>query len=211
MKLKHIALLFATTGTLLLYLLSTLTQPTIIALDQISNFEGKQITTEGVVSDYYSTKYGSQMITIKNNNTSAIVFLEDALEIEFGDIIQVTGPVQKYNDDFEIIVENIRDLKIICKWNNISFPVWQLAENPTRYEGLNVNISGIVDSVFDTYFHLKDTIKNNALLVFYYSNSFIYPGKEVSVSGKFLFDEETLRYKLIISEENHGVFLKAGE
>jgi len=101
MKLKHFSLIFAITGTLFLYYLSTLIEPMISYLIEISNFEGKQITTKGVVSEYYTAKYGSHMITIKNNNTSAVVFLESEIELEYGDFIQVTGLLQKYKENRE--------------------------------------------------------------------------------------------------------------
>ena len=43
-----------------------------------------------------------------------------------------------------------KDIKILEKWKNTPFPVWQLAQQPTKYLGLNVNVSGRVDAVFDT-------------------------------------------------------------
>jgi DNA/RNA endonuclease YhcR with UshA esterase domain len=208
MKLKHIAVIFALTGTLFLYFISILSQPAIIKLDQISNFDGKQVTATGVVAEYYTTQYGSQLITIRDENLSVTVFLEEEVDLEYGDRIQATGQVQKYKETWEIMVENIKDIKILEKWQNTSFPVWQLAQNPTKYLGLNVNVSGIVDAVFDKYFHLKDIENNNTLLVFYNAKPFLYRGETVFVSGKFLFDEQNLRYILVVSEDEHGVFLK---
>jgi DNA/RNA endonuclease YhcR with UshA esterase domain len=210
MRLKHIAVIFALTGTLFLYFVSTLSQPTIVQLNQISKFDGKQVTITGTVAEYYTTQYGNQLITVRENNVSVIVFLEEEIDLEYGDKIQATGQVQKYKGEWEVIVENIKDMKILEKWKNTSFPVWQLAQWPTKYLGLNVNVSGRVDAIFDTYFHLKDIDNNNTLLVFYATNPFLYRGETVFVSGKFLFDEQNLRYILTISEDNHGVFLKTG-
>jgi DNA/RNA endonuclease YhcR with UshA esterase domain len=211
MRLKHFAVMFALTGTLLLYFISTLAQPTIIKLDQIPKFEGKNVIATGIVAEYYTTQYGSQLITIREYNTSVTVFLEGEVDLEYGDKIQAIGQVQKYEETWEIIVENIKDIKILEKWKNVSFPVWQLAQRPTKYLGLNVNVSGWVDAVYDKYFHLKDAENNNTLLVFYNTNPFLYSGKSVFVSGKFLFDEQNLRYILVVSEEGHGVFLKTEE
>lgn len=205
------SLIFAITGTLVLYFLSTLTQPIIISLQEVPVYEGKQVVTEGVVTEYYETQYKNQLITIKENNSTAIVFLEEAIHVEYGDTIQATGKVQKYKDKLEIITENKKDVKILQKWTNISFPLWQLAQNPTQYLGINVNITGQVDAVFDDYFQLKDNKNNNMLIVFFNTNPFLYRGKNVFVCGKFLFDEQTFRYILVVSEEKHGVFLKMGE
>jgi hypothetical protein len=208
MKLKHLAVVFALTGTFLLYFISTLVQPTTIKLEQIPSFEDKRVIATGIVAEYYTTQYGSQLITIRDENFSVTVFLEGEVDLEYGDKIQAAGQVQKYKDAWEIIVENIKDIKILEKWKNTSFPVWQLAQRPTKYLGLNVNVSGWVDAVFDNYFYLKDIENNNTLLVFYNANPFLYRGKSVFVSGKFLFDEQNLRYVLVVNEEEHGVFLK---
>ena len=207
MKLKHFSLIFSTTGVLLLYLLSTLSNPASIELSEISKHEGKKITTEGIVTDYHTTTYNNQIITIKNNNTSAIVFLEGETYVEYGDLIEATGKVQKYEGEWEIVVGDVRFIKILRKWNNFSFPLWQLAENPERYEELNVKVTGYIDLVYDTYFYLIDEDDSYSLLVFYnfLEQDVLTPGKKVSVSAKFYFDENDLRYKLEVGEENHGV------
>jgi len=208
MKLKHISIVFATTGTIFLYFLSTLVQPCAINLEEISNYDGKQISTIGTVTDYYETQYGNQIITINRNNSTAVVFLEKPMLVEYGDEISVMGQVQKYKEAWEIIVENEKAVKILQKWSNISLPIRYLAQNPVRYLGLNVNITGQIDAVFEEYLQIKDKENNNTLIVFINTNPFLYKGKEVFVLGKFLFDEETFRYFLVVSEDNHGIFLK---
>ena len=213
MKLKHFPLIFSTIGVILLYLLSTLSNPAIIELSELSKYEGKKITANGTVIDYYTTTYTSQIITIENNNTRAIVFLEGEASVEYGDIIEVTGKVQKYKGEWEIVVDDVHFIKILRKWNNISFPLWQLAENPERYEDLNVNVTGFIDLVYDNYFYLIDEDNTHSLLVFYTSigQNFLHPGKKVSVAAKFYFDEEDLRYKLSIGEENHKITFLSDE
>jgi len=210
MNLKRISILFATLGTLFLYFLSILSEPVIVNIEDLPKYEGKKVTTKGIVSDYFTTKYASQMITIRGNNFTAVVFLEGTCDVEYGDEIQITGEVQKYMGDWEIIVDNKKNLKIVEKWDNISFPIWQLAQKPSRYLGLNVNVTGYIESIFDSYFYIVDIENEHSLVVFYgsYSGVSLYPGKKVCVSAKFLFDEKNLRYKLEICDENHGVFLE---
>jgi len=209
MKLKNISMIFAVTGTALLYFLSLLSKPAIIDINELPDYEGKKITTQGVVKEYYTTKYASQMITIFNNNSSAVVYIEGTTDVEFGDTIRVTGQVQKYREDWEVIVEDKKYFKIVEKWDNITFPIWQLAQNPGRYLGLNVRVTGYVDSVFDSYFYLSDLENKYSLIVFYdaFYGSSVYPGKKVIVSAKFLFDDKNLRYKLELCDESHGIFL----
>ena len=91
-------------------------------------------------------------------------------------------------------------MKILDKWNNGSFPLWQLAQKPSKYLGLNVNVSGFVDAVFDNYFHLKDVENNNTLMVFCNEKMSLYRGKKVRskkeairFSYEFMFTPHHLR------------------
>lgn len=207
MKLKHFALIFSSVGIFILYLLSLFSQPINVNLNEISEYEGKEITTEGLVTAYYTTRYGSQLITIEENNGSATVFIEGEIDVEYGDRIRATGEVQKYKNSWEIIANDERDVKIIQKWHNISFPLWQLAENPAKYRNLNVNVTGYVETLTKTSFCLVDLKEKHSLTVFYNSleKHEQYTGKKVSVAGKFYFDEKNFEYVLEIYGESHGV------
>lgn len=207
MKLKHFSVIFSVAGILILYLIPKVSDPSIIWISEIPNYEGKQVSVIGVVTKIYLTKYSSQMITIKDNNSTTTVFVEGQIDVEYGDKIQVTGQVQKYNGDFEIVVSDNSFVKILEKWHNISLPLWQLAQNPTKYLGLNVNVTGYIESISNSYFYLADTEGNYSLIVSYLlaKNITILPGQKISASGKFLFDEKTFRYKLEICDEKHGI------
>jgi len=208
MKLKHFSLLFSIIGILLLYFLSTLAQPQIIDISEIPKFEGKTITTQGFVKSYQNTKSESQVIEIGNNNSTVKVFVQGQIDIEYGDLIKATGEIQKYRDEWEIIVDDKQLIIILQKWNNISAPIWQLAKNPTKHIGTNVNVTGFIDDVYDEYFYLVDLEDKFSVIVFY--NSFdvsLFAGQKACVLGSFLFDEQSLRYKIDINQENHGIFL----
>ena len=73
MKLKYFSLAFSISGILVLYLLSRLSHPAIIDIYELPNYEGKQVTIEGIVTEYYLTRYGSQVISIEEQNASAKV------------------------------------------------------------------------------------------------------------------------------------------
>ena len=207
MKLKHFSLIFSILGILILYLLSLLSQPAVIGLHEISEYEGKQITTEGIVTSHYTTKYGSQMITIEENNSSAIIFIEGKIDVEYGDRIQATGQVQKYKNNWEIMADDERSVKIITKWHNISFPLWQLTENPAKYMGLNVNVTGYIETLTESSFYLVDIDEKHSLTVFYkrLENAKIQSGQKVSVLGTFDFDEKNFKYVLEVYGETHGI------
>ncbi len=208
MKLKYFSLIFSISGILILYLISKLSQPVVINISEMHDYEGKEVTIKGLVKEYHLTKYGSQIITIFDDNSTAELFIEGKMDIEYGDLIQVTGEVQKYQGKWKLIVNDNRQVKILQKWQNITMPLWQLAENPTRYLDLNVNVSGYVEFVSNENFYLVDLEKKHSLLILYTNskNITIYPGQKIYVSGKFCFDKENFRYKLKIFENQHRIF-----
>ncbi len=208
MKIKHFSLIFSIAGIACLYFLSTLSQPILIELKDVPKYEDKSVIVEGIVTEYYLTSFGSHIITIESENASTIVFLEGMAEVEYGDKIQATGKVQKYKGDWEIVVDNIDFVKVIQKWQNISMPLWQLASSPTKYEGLNVNVTGYVDTIYDTYFYLNDPEENYAIIVFCNPSKYnVHSGQKVNVAAKFSFKSEEFRYRLDVSDETHGIFL----
>jgi uncharacterized protein YdeI (BOF family) len=206
---KHFTLMFSIIGILFLFFVSRMYQPPLIAINQMPNYQDKQVIIEGTVIEYHLTKYSSQIITIENNNATTTVFVEGIAEIEFGDKIQVTGDVQKYKEGWEIVVNNVNQVKILEKWSNISIPLWQLSDNPSKYINLNIKVDGYIDSISNSYFYITDLEKNHFLPVFYElgKNITISPGQKICIQGKFSFDKENLRYKIEIIEEIHGITL----
>ena len=213
MKLKYFSMAFSIIGIFLLYLISKFSQAPIILLSEIPDYEGKQVTIKGIVREHHTTKFGSQIIKITDDNFSVEIFLEGKIEVEFGDKIQATGEVQNYKDTWELIVNDFRKLQILNKWNNVSFPLWQIAENPTRYLNINVNVTGYIESVSNAYFFLVDLERKHSLIIYYSisKNITLYPGQKIYASGIFTFDEKNFRYMLDICEENHGIFLPTKE
>jgi RecG-like helicase len=207
MKLKYLSLIVSVIGVVLLYFLSTLSQPIFVEINEISNYDGKKITTQGFVKEHHKTSYGNQLITIQNNNSSAIAFLEQTISIEVGDLIRVTGEVQKYKEEWEIIVDDIKNVNILKKWKNLSFPIWQLSENPTNYQNLNVNVTGFIDIVYDSYFYLTDLNDKHTLTVFFKKskNLSLFPGQQVYVNALFYFEPKNLQYCLKLYNENHTI------
>ncbi len=207
MKLKHYSLIFSIVGILVLYFLLKTSQSTMININEIPKYEGKQVIIEGTVLEHHLTKYGSQIIKIENDNATTTVFIEGKIDLEFGDKIQVIGEIQKYEGEWEIVVNSVNMIKIIEKWKNSSFPLWQLAENPNKYLGSNINVTGYIDYISNSYFYLSDFDRKYSLPVFYNlgENITIFPGQKISVFGQFLFDEENFRYKLELNKKAHRI------
>jgi hypothetical protein len=213
MKLKYFSMIFSILGILILYIISKFSQAPLILISEIKDFEGKQVTINGIVIEHHTTKFGSQIIKISDENCSLEIFLEGNVDVEYGDKVQATGEVQNYKDSWELIVNDIRQLCVLEKWENISFPLWQIAENPTRYLNINVNVTGFIESVSNAYFLLVDLEKKHSLIIYYSisKNITLYPGQKICALGKFSFDEKNFRYMLDICEENHGITLPPRE
>lgn len=191
-----------------------MSQPIKIELYEISNYEGKQVIVEGIVTEHRLTTYAGQIIEIKDfsdiNNSKIIVFVEGETSVEYGDKIQATGKVQKYKDEWEVVVNNERFVKILQKWNNITSPLWQIAENPDKYVGTNINVTGVIDRIYESYFYLVDTEEDFSMAVYYDSSRFynLSEGNIVSVGARFIYDTATLRYVLKVNEQSHNISIK---
>ena len=103
-------------GTCFLYVLSLFSQPTVVSLDDVESFEGKQVVVEGVVVSYRVTTFGGQQIVIQDRNVSeveVIVYVEEETDVEYGDVIQATGVVQQYGGEWEVVVNTARGVVVV--------------------------------------------------------------------------------------------------
>ena len=210
MKLKYLSLLVSVTGITLLYSLSLLAQPPLVELQDLSNYDGKQVIANGIVTQDYHTSYGSHIITIKNDNASATIFLEEPVTVQYGDHIQVRGTVEQYKGEWELMVDSAQALSILDRWQNISIPLWQLAKHPTTYEDTHVTVDGYIDTIYDSYLYLTDKNGNHSILVTFPSHQYnaSLAGSHVSVAARFFFDQKDMRYVLSLStDQEHGITL----
>ena len=208
MKLKYLSLLVSVTGIILLYSLSLLAQPPLVELRNLSSYDGKQVIANGIVTKDFQTSYGSHMITIQDANASATVFLEEPTTVQYGDRIQVRGTVEQYKGEWELMVDSAQALSILDRWQNISIPLWQLAEHPTTYEGTHVIVHGYIDTIYDSYLYLTDKEGNHSIIVTFPANQYnaSLAGSHVSIAARFLYNQKDMRYALSIStDQDHEI------
>jgi len=210
MNLKYYSILFSILGIAILYLLASFCKPSYIEIDEIPNYESKRIITKGRAIEISETSYKNQIITLEYNNSTVKIFSEEKTDVEYGDILEVKGTVQKYQDFYEIMVDNKEDISIIEKWDNITLPIWQLSIEPSRYLGLNVKTVGYIDDLYNSFFHLKDLETDHTILVSYEGKKSFYlqSGKEVIVKGIFTYEEKNLRYIIKLYDDQHGISLR---
>lgn len=214
----YFVIIISIIGIIILYLISTQTKPKEISISEVENYEGKYVIVEGVVTDVYTMKTKSKLYTIREDNSTVLVFVEKiSKDIEIGDKIKVEGKVQKYQDDFEIVVLSDKSIEILEHWDEKNLTLQQLASRPENYIETNINITGyaIYVSCYEsnTTFYLTDNLtegKNSLKVICNSTNSTVQNIIEedfVCVKGKFVYDEYSLRYVVEVEEKEHGVFI----
>lgn len=211
MKFKYIVVFLSILSLVILYGVSRISQPTPVSLSTLSDYEGQQVIVQGVVTTYRSTTVGSQLITLRSSDNkfaTAILYIEEGeVFVEFGDTIQAIGKVQRYKDQWEVVIPHPELITIVQKWNNSFFPLWQLAEHPTRYLDTNINITGIITKKQQSTFVLSDPTETYTLVVpcSVSDISLLSNGDAVAVAGRFVYEPHTLRFLIQLSESNHRI------
>lgn len=216
MKFKYLVILISVLSLVLLYGVSLFSQPEHVPLSMLPNYDGQQVIVQGVVTAYRTTEFGTQLITLQENNdeyASAILYIDGAISVEFGDTVQAIGQVQRYKDQWEVTVNNPRLVTILQKWTNISFPLWQLAEHPMRYLNTNINVTGIITKKNLSTVVLSDPSHTYSLEISYDSSdiSLFSEGDTVAVQGRFLYEPHCLHFLLQLSEKSHGIIQIEGD
>ncbi|MBE3121849.1 MAG: hypothetical protein IMZ43_10830 [Thermoplasmata archaeon] len=211
MKFKYLIILIAIASLVVLYFLSLVSHPVLISLSALPTHNGQQVIVQGVVTEYRTTTYGSQIITLRdmeNSTNSVTLYIEGEVSVEYGDTVQAIGEVQQYKEQWEVSVNNPQFVTILQKWNNQSFPLWQLAENPSEYLGTNVNVTGIVIQKYESSFSLTDPEGKYFIDVSYDSSCPHQFSKDdsVAVAGRFLYETKTFQYVLKATESTHGIW-----
>ena len=211
MKFKYL-IIFITVGSLFaLYLLSLFSQPILVPLSVLSSYNGQQVIVQGIVTDYRTTTYGSQLITIRetqNSTHSVVLYFEGELTVEYGDTIQATGEVQQYKNQWEVVVNSPQLIVVLQKWHIVSFPLWQLALHPENYLDTTVNVTGIASQKDTSSLTLTSSDGKYCIGVAYHSSCphQFSKGDTVAVGARFLYDPTTCRFFLKATEETHGIW-----
>ena len=199
MELKYFVIILALLSISMLYVLSTYSYPDAISFSEIAEYEDRQVILRGVVCDHSITSYGSQILTLRDINDSDFelkVFVEMVTDVEYGDIIDAIGSVQKYQDSWELVVSHPKNIKIVSSWTNNSSPLWQLAEKPEKYVGLNIRTNGFIDRIYESFYYLIDASGRYTLVVYTKPEGHhnLSEGNPCSIDGRFLYDSENFRY-----------------
>lgn len=212
MQFKYLIILFSTLCITFLYLITLFNKPTAITITDIASYENKEVIIQGIVIDQRTTQYGNHILTLQDHihkNATISLYIEGTTIAEYGDNIQATGVVQQYQNTWELVVNNPRYISIQQKWQNQSIPLKYLATNPDNYVGMNINTTGILDRIYDTFFYLTDEEQQHTLCISTdHTQHNSTPGDTLLLGGRFIYDTATLRYILQITDENHYIIIK---
>ncbi len=201
-------MIFASAGIFILYLISAISQPATIELNELGRYEGNEISAKGIVVEKYYTSSENTVIKLRDNNITVPVFIKGCSDIEVGDEIKVTGKVQSYNGEMEIVVLDSAKIDIMKKWFSESISLLQLKSQPEKYKDANINVTGYACSISSSEFCLIDNIRapECQISVYLRKNSILPADKaKVFVKALFRYDEKTFCYFLDLESSSHEV------
>lgn len=121
-----ISLVLALAGLLLIYIVSAGSQPSYTDLKDITlDMVGKVVRTSGRISDVQLNPKGHVFLTIKNDNKSLqIALFNDMVKsmndngigvknLTKGRLINVTGALDIYNNQFQIVPKKAGDISVV--------------------------------------------------------------------------------------------------
>jgi cytochrome c-type biogenesis protein CcmE len=211
MKFKYLIILIAVVSLVALYFLSLISHPVLISLSTLSTYNGQQVIVQGIVTEYRTTTYGSQIITIndrENSINTVMLYIDGTVPVEYGDVVQATGQLQQYKEEWEVVVNNPHLILILQKWSNLSFPLWQLAQHPEKYLDTNVNVTGFAAQTYDSSFVLSSMDGKYSIDVSYLSSCphQFSKGDTVAVGARFVYNDATFQFSLRTAEGTHGIW-----
>ncbi|MEM0492626.1 MAG: hypothetical protein QXS02_01510 [Candidatus Thermoplasmatota archaeon] len=203
---KPLVLILSIVGVILLYILTIYTHPPLIQIKDIPLHEGKTITIQGTVIKHQTLKYSSSLITIldtDNTMNTTTIYSDKPLNVEYGDHIKATGIVQKYRENYEIVINKPEDVEIISREEDITIPIQQLSIYPQRYKDLTIKTKGVISSLSSDYLYLLSEDNKYTLIILYNPllSYNISQGDLITAKGVFSYDAKNLRYILRVFDD----------
>jgi hypothetical protein len=205
---KRFVITFAIVGITILALVATVSQTVSVELNELRSYEGKEVAAQGIVAEKYETKSGNTVLKLRHENTSSPVFVKGSLNVDIGDEVRVTGEVQCYNREYEIVVPDSSKVEIISKWSSNAISIAQLKYQIEKYKNTNVNITGYASSVSASEFTLVDNLSScRCFIKVVLRKTLSLPSEKqlVYVKATLVYNENTFSYFLKLDSNLHEV------
>lgn len=162
-----VATTFSFVGVLGLYFYSCSIQAIPLQIRDIEMGDvGTIVRTSGHVLDQHLTAKGDLLLTLgdrENANTIVLYIpkdilasVEDKNAVLPGAQVEVTGEVQEYQGELEIVVSSADDIIILQYPKDSDLTIEILAQNPELFEGNEVTVSGQIQNLDAAYMWHQD-------------------------------------------------------
>ena len=108
-RLTKLSLIISILGTFLLLVLSEVISPPLVKINEINeDYLESKIRIQGILISIKETP-GLYLLNIKESNgiINAVVFKNSELELKKGDLIEIEGAIELYENTLEIIADKI--------------------------------------------------------------------------------------------------------
>lgn len=220
-----IATILSFAGVLGLYLYSCSIQPQLVQISQIDAGDiGSVVRTHGRITDVYQTSGGDVMLEIANldNGASITVFIpQHAFSVETGLIpgaeIEVTGEVQEYQGELELVVDPAWDVRVLQPASDLDLTVELLAKNPELFLKREVSVHGQIQDMKSERVWKDGVLLESTAFRLGYSGEYqnyavdcvilgmdvtsdFHQGQLVRFTGTFEYHENESKYRIVSDE-----------
>jgi len=216
-KIGKIAIIFSFIGISVLYGILLLAEPPLASLDEIARYEGTEVRTTGVITEFRITDAGNVVMEIIDvqTQTELTLFVEpgsgqgsrDLLNLSYGDEIEVRGRVGRFRGDIQLVVSGGAIIKVSPQPESNGDIIFlsQVAVHPDEYEGRKIRLVGYIDDRFTRIFYLRSSSSEtggNRMKVRLMDKetniaiSELEEGDKIIATGIFSYDPRNLRYVL---------------
>lgn len=195
----HLAVLFAVVGIIVLYSISSLSEPEHIRLDEIPDHVGEDVVVQGVVIDHETTVRGDAELLIYGDTTTLEVVVEDYdKNIEINRMIKLQGEVREFRDQYELVAVTDSSIEVIGEYETELVLLADMGEYLNQY----ISIEGVI---VDEYIYgggglYLDLFQNNRIVTVYLDKYYKY----VELTGLELNITDTVKVSGIVRETSSG-------
>ncbi|PKK86536.1 MAG: hypothetical protein CVT48_00635 [Thermoplasmata archaeon HGW-Thermoplasmata-1] len=199
-KFKHVVPFASLFLIGILYVLSLFSHPAYIGIGEVGDYEGRTVVVNGMLTGMVPLESGAGILSVRDTNDSSLritLFVQKMPgHLSYGDLLSATGKVERYENEWEIIVDSASDIIVTGNSGDNFTKLWQLSQDPARFSGIMVNVPAELYNPHSTYFYLKDGgFKLKVLCPADFAGNFT-SGESIAVAGIFSYDPDNLAYYL---------------
>lgn len=214
-------------GVLGLYFYSCSVQPIQIQIGDVGFGDiGSVVKTRGHIMELYQTSAGDVILEMADldDGASITVYIPESVfsnlgnsELIPGAEIEVTGEVQEYQGEMELVVDSEDDIRIVQSPDDAELTIEMLAENPKLFLDRDVSVPGQILNIKSERMWEKGKLVDATTFQLRYSGKYLnytmdcvllgtdvsndfYQGQLVRFTGTFEYYEKESKYRIVSDE-----------